>query len=75
MNKQTAALFMADLDDFQLRLACGVAALFTTHESMTSGVLKCSEYIDALFGNYLFLNGLVEELREIIDSYYKEENE
>lgn len=65
--------FVADLDDIQFRMSCGIDAVCAIHEAMETGDFTAESHLDALYGAYDHLHMLNDRLRQIVDGMCAEE--
>lgn len=67
MNK-----ILEDLDDLSLRLKCAVEVLNCIHEALQYGGSCGKSYAEAVYGSYLNLGNLQNELQDLINSKFNE---
>ena len=68
MNNHSALL--ADLDEFQYRLNCGLKLLLSVHDCGVHGEQDEESFLDALFGACMYIGSLSKELEQIVDNQY-----
>lgn len=70
MTKTEYRYPLAEIDDVQFRLSCGIDTMRSIHTAMTEGPFRAGGYGNAIFGATEYLRVLNEELRECIDALY-----
>lgn len=72
VETKNSTYFLSDMDDLQFRVECGVDIVSALHECIEHGDFQPRNYANALYGAYVYLNSLSEEMRSRIDAAYSE---